>query len=62
VVIGGHFDWFGEGIGFERFLVKGFGDVGAVLEHGTDGYLACGAGIAWGSVGFDIVNASRKSR
>jgi hypothetical protein len=29
-------------------LVKGFGDVGAVLEHGTDGYLALGAWIAWG--------------
>jgi hypothetical protein len=48
VVIGGHFMRFGEGIGFEHVLVKGFGDVGAVLEHGTDGYLALGAWIAWG--------------
>jgi hypothetical protein len=39
---------FGEGIGCEHVLVKGFGDMGAVLEHGADGYLALGAGIAWG--------------
>jgi hypothetical protein len=31
--------------------------MGDVLKYGSDGDLALGAGIAWGGVGFDIVNA-----